>query len=83
MTNATRVVENQKYAAFNEWFSFKNAQSDELDVEVWDRDTGLAGDDDLMGRCRVKLDKSVADETCRFDSGQVSFIYVCVIPETF
>lgn len=77
MTNATRVIENQKYTAFNEWFSFKNTQSDELDVEVWDSDTGLAGDDDLMGQCRVELDKSVADKTCRFDSSQVSFIYVC------
>lgn len=77
VTNATRVVEDEKYAAFNEWFSFKRAQSDELDVEVWDRDGGLAREDHPVGRCRIKLNKAVSGDRCRFDGGQVSLIYVC------
>lgn len=77
VTNATRVVEDEKYAAFNEWLSFKGTQSDELDVEVWARGGGLAGEDRLVGRCRIRLNKAVSGDRCQFDSGQVSLIYAC------
>lgn len=74
---ATRVVEDEKYAAFNEWFSFRKLLSEELSVEVWDRDDGPAGDDQLVGQCSIQLDKDVSEEKCSFDGGQVSLIYVC------
>lgn len=77
VTNTTGVIENKKYAEFKQWFTFKNAQSDMLKIEVWDKDSGLNGDDDLMGKCQIQLHKSVSEETCSFDSGEVSLIYVC------
>lgn len=76
-TTATRVVEDEKYATFNEWLSFRKMLSDELNVEVWDRDDGPTGDDHLVGQCRIKLNKNVSEDKCCFDGGQVSLIYVC------
>lgn len=77
VTKTTRVIEDEKYATFNEWLTFKRVQSDQLDVKVWSRDGGPAGEDHLMGRCCVTLDQTVTEDRCRFDSGQVSLIYVC------
>lgn len=71
----TGVIKNQKYAAFKQWFAFKNSQSDILKIEVWDEENSLIGD--LMGECQIPLHKPVSEETCTFHNGQVSFIYVC------
>lgn len=76
-TSATRVVEKNKYATFNEWFSFRKVLSEQLDVEVWDRDDSPAREDVLVGRCSIKLNKDVSEDKCFFDGGQVSLIYVC------
>lgn len=76
-TAATRVVEDEEFATFNQWLSFRKALSDELNVEVWDRGDGPAGDDHLVGQCHIKLNKDVSEDKCRFDGGQVSLIYVC------
>lgn len=78
VTNTTAVIENKKYAEFKQWFAFGNAQSDILKIEVWDEDSGLNGDDDLMGTCQIQLQKSISEETCSFENGEVSLIYVCM-----
>lgn len=77
VTNTTRVIDNKQYAEFKQWFTFKNVQSDRLKIEVWDEDSSLNGDDDLIGKCQIQLNKTVSEEACSFDNGEVSLIYVC------
>lgn len=77
VTNTTAVTDDKKYVTFKYWIDFGNPQSDILDIEVWDQDGELT-DDDFMGKCRIPLKKSVSQETCVFDSGEVSLVYVCM-----
>lgn len=74
----SRVVGNETYAAFKQWLAFVDSQSSTLKIEVWDKGRSLNGDDEEpLGECHIHLHKSISEETCTFDSGQVSLIYVC------
>lgn len=76
--STSRVVKNETYAAFKEWFTFMDPQSNTLKIEVWDEGRTLSKDDvKPVGRCLIHLRESVSGETCTFDKGQVSLIYVC------
>lgn len=49
-----------------------------MKIEVWDKGRSLKEDDEEpLGECQIHLRKSISEETCTFDKGQVSLIYVC------
>lgn len=68
----------QQTTVFQQWFTFENAQSDILEIEVWDEDGGLNGKDNLMGKCQIQLYKSVSDKKCSFENGEVLLWYMCL-----
>lgn len=77
-SKTSRVVKNETYAAFKQWFTFMDPQSYTLKIEVWDEGRSLSEDDvKPVGGCLIHLRESVSGETCTFDKGQVSLIYVC------
>lgn len=78
VTMTTGVIHNQKFAVFKQWFVFKKAQSDILKIEVWDKDRGLNGDDDFMGKCLIQLQKPISEEKCIFENGEVLVGYTCM-----
>lgn len=74
----SRVVKNETYAAFKQWFAFMDSHSNTLKIEVWDGRRSLSErDNGPVGECQIPLCKSVSEETCKFKMGQVSFIYAC------
>lgn len=77
-SKTSRVVINETYAAFKQWFAFTDSQSSTLKIEVWDKGRSLNEDDEEpLGECQIHLHKSISEETCAFDNGQVSLIYAC------
>lgn len=77
-SKTSRVVINGTYAAFKQWFAFMDSQSNTLKIEVWDKGRSLTEDDEeQLGECHIHLRKSISEETCTFDKGQVSLIYAC------
>ncbi|CAF95887.1 unnamed protein product [Tetraodon nigroviridis] len=55
-----------------------DSHSNALEIEVWDQGGRLNEDDEEpLGKCQVHLHKSISEETCTFDKGQVSLIYAC------
>lgn len=76
-TQTSEVVPDQYSAIFEEWFFFKDAQGDDLNVQAWDQD-GFLDSDDLMGTCVIKLIKAVGKENCTFPEGYVSLTYTCI-----
>lgn len=77
-SKTSRVVKNETYAAFKEWFAFVDSQSRTLKIEVWDEGRSLNEDDvEPVGECLIDLSEPVREETCTFDKGQVSLIYAC------
>lgn len=56
-TRTTGVIPNNQTAVFKQWFVFKKAQSNVLEIQVWDEDGGLNGKDDFMGKCLIRLQK--------------------------
>lgn len=77
-SKTSRVVINETYAAFKQWFAFMGSQSNMLKIEVWDKGRSLNEDDEEpLGECQIHLRKSISEETCTFDKGQVSLIYAC------
>lgn len=76
--STSRVVKKETYTAFKQWFTFMDTKSNTLKIEVWDEGRSLNEDDvKPVGGCLIRLRESVSGETCTFDKGQVSLIYVC------
>lgn len=77
-SKTSRVVINETYAAFKQWFAFMDSQSNTLKIEVWDEGRSLSEDHgEPLGECQIPLRKSISEETCTLDKGQVSLIYAC------
>ncbi|XP_028314099.1 perforin-1-like [Gouania willdenowi] len=55
ITKKTKVIRSTRNPVWWQGFSFKNINSNEMRIEVWDQDSGLRGGDDHIGTCMEDL----------------------------
>uniref|UniRef100_A0A8C5HV54 C2 domain-containing protein n=1 Tax=Gouania willdenowi TaxID=441366 RepID=A0A8C5HV54_GOUWI len=73
ITKKTKVIRSTRNPVWWQGFSFKNINSNEMRIEVWDQDSGLRGGDDHIGTL-LKLNPSV------FNCLNMSvFFFICLI----